>query len=352
MPVAELHLSHVRLFEIWQAELSTHTNIFIGDNGTGKTTVLESLYALAYAKSFRSSQLHALRQNRKTPYRIESRLDIKEASYVAKLHDSPSGLIRTLDNQPASARQLAQLIPTVFIDTGTHRSLAQAPSYRRDFLNWCCFYAFHDYHELLQRFQRALNQRNHYLKHYPRGDDIRTWDTPFIFYASRVHDYRCQMVDTLQVLMDAVWQTLAPPWPPVKLCYRPGWADGVELSDALQQTQASDFQYGFSHCGPQRADLKLTVAQAGSIFDFFSQGQQKLFTYALKLAQLQLLDSLPSSPPGLLLIDDLPAELDTRSREAIISFISETSWQSGITGLSSHAFPHSSTIKYHTMPTP
>ena len=104
------------------------------------------------------------------------------------------------------------------------------------------------------------------------------------------------------------------------------------FSDCLQESLASDIQHGYTHLGPHRADLRCKLSSGGSIFDFFSQGQQKLFTYALKFAQQRVLEKHHASN-AIVIIDDLPAELDAKTRQYILGFMQKHAYQAILSGL-------------------
>jgi len=354
MAIAEVLLTNFRHFSSWQASFDRRYNVMVGDNGTGKTSVLESLHYLAYGKSFRAQHPRQLRQHQAEYYRVQARLETQDqVTTLQSTYQNSSGIQRSLDGQiPATANEIAQLLPTVFIDTGTHRDLAHTPRYRRDFFNWCCFYTQNDYNTSMQRYQRIHSQRNHYLKQAKHlgNAGLAAWNAPYVYYAEQIHQARLKMCALLQECVAEIWQILAPRWPEVQIKYSPGWPQESSLDELLQNSLAQDLALGYSQYGPHRADLKFSTTAASNIFHYFSQGQQKLYSYALKLAQLLLLKQLTSAQTGILLIDDLPAELDEHSRNAILAYIDTLDCQCFITGLSEQDFPNLSSDQIHRLP--
>ncbi|MEC8978404.1 MAG: DNA replication and repair protein RecF [Pseudomonadota bacterium] len=350
MPVNQVHFYHFRSFSDYQADFSPGCNIIVGPNGSGKTSILEAIYCLAYGKSFRARHIRYLLNHQSDFYQLSANYKHLNIDQTIQLtFQPPQNLDRKLNGTPlASPSILAKMMPAVFIDTGTHRSFAQTPKYRRDFLNWCCFYRFPRYQSAIQRYNRILSQRNHYLKQARvlGQEGLKVWDEPLVYYASIIHEDRLSMLRELQVCLSDMMKTLAPHLPDIHMTYLPGWPQGKVFSDVLSATITQDIQSGFSQNGPHRADLKLEIDKQYSVHKYFSEGQQKLLSYALKLSQLKLLQNFDADAPGLLLVDDLPAELDRRSRHAVLDYLLNANNQCFITGLASQDFPQgqSSTI--------
>ena len=113
--------------------------------------------------------------------------------------------------------------------------------------------------------------------------------------------------------------------------YDRGWQSDFSLSEVLNQHIDKDLRMGFTQHGPHRADLKVT-SQNSPAFQKLSQGQQKILSYAMKLSQAYYLKE-KHKKHSIILIDDLPAELDFSKRSAVISCLEEMESQSIVTGV-------------------
>ncbi len=343
MPVTQVYFAHFRNLSAFEADFSPQCNLIVGNNGSGKTSVLEAIYCLAYGKSFRANHPRFMMQHDCDYCQLDGRYlhaDIEHSvRYNYMANQNTTRLLN--NNPPESATVIAKMMPTVFIDTGTHRAFAQAPKFRRDFFNWCCFYYASRYQSAMVRYTRVLSQRNHYLKQAralgPKG--LEVWNEQLVYYADILHQDRQALSRLLEASLDATWSVLAPHLPKVKLSYYPGWAEDKSLAELLISGQTQDIQLGYTQNGPHRTDLKITTLNNVCVYKYFSEGQQKLLSYALKLAQLHLLHSTENQHPGLLLIDDLPAELDKHSRKRLLDHLCSGQSQCFITGLDADDFP-------------
>lgn len=354
MPVTQVYFAYFRNLAAFEAEFSPQCNLIVGNNGSGKTSVLEAIYCLAYGKSFRANHPRHMMQHDSDYCQLDGRYLHAGIEHTIRYnYMAAQNTTRLLNNNPPeSPSVIAKMMPTVFIDTGTHRAFAQAPKFRRDFFNWCCFYYSQRYQSAMARYTRVLSQRNHYLKQArvlgPKG--LEVWNEQLIYYADILHQDRQALCALLEVSLHETWSVLAPHLPAVTLSYYPGWGEDKSLAELLVTGQAQDIQLGYTQSGPHRTDLKITTEDTICVYKYFSEGQQKLLSYALKLAQIHLLQTTHNQHPGLLLIDDLPAELDKQSRARLLDYLCAGSSQCFITGLDADDFPGSLAQQVIPMP--
>ena len=341
MSLTAIHLQHFRHFADTALSFSPGCNFILGYNGCGKTSVLEALYFCAYGKSFRSNQQKNLIQREYDWFQVACRLEHQDLRETIKMtYRPPQAAQISIDEQPSSVHDAAQKLAIIFMDTSTHRDFAASPKIRRAFLNWCCFYAFPQHSSHLQKYNRALLQRNHFLKssRYTHGEGIESWNEPLIHYAEKIDADRKQVIDFLNHSLQPVWQGLGQPFQAdVILSYQNGWPQEQSLGQSLQESLSRDLQLGYTHYGPHRADLRCRLPNGRSIFDFFSQGQQKLYAYALKFAQQCVLESYHGRQ-AIVIIDDLPAELDAQARQRILDYLRSHTKQALLSGLHAEDF--------------
>ena len=159
-----------------------------------------------------------------------------------------------------------------------------------------------------------------------------------VHYAECIDRDREAVIAILNDALSHVWAGLKHPFPAeVRLVYHRGWNQEKTLLASLRASLESDIQLGYTFHGPHRSDLRCKLSNNRSMFDFFSQGQQKLYTYALKFAQQRVLET-QTQQSAIILIDDLPAELDVQTRQAILEFIHDNSYQSILSGLHTEDF--------------
>jgi DNA replication and repair protein RecF len=193
-----------------------------------------------------------------------------------------------------------------------HQLVQSGPGLRRQFLDRGVFHVEHGFLPEWQRYQRALRQRNAALK--GRGP-TRAWDTELARHGERLDGLRDDYLSALGPPFKSACRELLDR-DDVDLGYRRGWPEGRTLADVLEEGAATDRRQGFTGRGAHRCDFRLTVG-GREVRDRVSRGQQKLLLCALQLAQAELQQTRTGSA-GLLLIDDLPAELDAAHRARLI----------------------------------
>jgi len=192
------------------------------------------------------------------------------------------------------------------------------------------FHVEHRFFPAWQRLQQLLRQRNAALKSQLAVDEIALWDKQLIPIANDIDQHRLQYVDQLHPIFNELLQQLLPNVS-LKLRYYRGWSAEKEIEAVLASAFNKDLQFGYTQFGPQRADLQLYTEKNVPAHDVLSQGQQKLASYAIHLAQGLLLQETMAVSP-IYLIDDLPSDLDPDKRQLISEILNTLQSQIFITG--------------------
>ena len=314
MKLSSLAISGVRnIVDISIVDLGD-INVFTGLNGAGKTSVLEAIHILGLARSFRGAQLQPVinyLSDTCTVFGELEPLDSDVASRVAigvKREKKGGHKVRVAGRDEKSLVRLAELLPLQLINAASYLLLEGGPKQRRQFIDWGVFHVEQEFYGAWRRMQRSLKQRNGVLRSGQVHDaSLAAWDNEFIEAAVIVDSARQRYFANFEpIFFDILTQLL--PGSGLVVSYDRGWAIDLLLDVALKDSRERDFKRGFTHNGPHRADLKLTIndLSAGQVL---SRGQQKLVVCALKLAQCQLMIR-ETSKGCILLIDDLPAEID------------------------------------------
>ena len=312
MALGRLDICAVRnLADISLQDLQS-ANIFYGENGSGKTSVLESVYLLGTTRSFRSTQIKSVINHQAKAFLVRGEL-LGEAGRKVNLgvrRDRQGGLeARAGGQRVLSAANLAAQLPVQVVNAQSFELLTGTPSGRRRYLDWGVFHVEPAYHETWRRFQRCARQRNKLLR---RGrmqtEELAVWNREFAATGERLDTMRKAYLAGLLPVFAGLAARLSPRLADIEVRYRRGWEANRSLADALQASTRADLEQGFTHAGPQRADLRLLADghEAGAIL---SRGQQKLVVCALKLAQGQVFGK-QRSRECVYLLDDLPSELD------------------------------------------
>jgi DNA replication and repair protein RecF len=311
--------------------LSRH-NIFFGENGSGKTSLLEAVHVLGTARSFRTGRPRSQIQHGKDHYVIygeRAALSGASRSIGVQRNADGSAVLRVAGENTRSVAKLADELPLLALNADSFDLLVGEPGQRRRFLDWGVFHVEHDAREPRKQFQRALTQRNHLLR---RGriipSELEAWTREVALHGERVSEGRRRFLEALQQHLIPMLGELSPQLESVALTYRRGWDAGKTYLEALQAGLQSDQEQGFTQRGPQRADVRVMV-QGYPAAETLSRGQQKLLVAAMKLAQVSLLGEQGSS--SLLLVDDLPSELDSSRCRAFCQLLAQLPVQTMIT---------------------
>ncbi|HXH03991.1 MAG TPA: DNA replication/repair protein RecF [Candidatus Competibacteraceae bacterium] len=334
MILATLEIEHFRNLTRVALECSPGLNLVVGENASGKTSLLEAIYYLGRARSFRSASLRELIQHGAEALRITATLQQpgRQRRIRLGLQRSPRETVARLDGRPlVSLAELAEALPLLLLNPDSHRLLEEGPRQRRRFLDWGLFHAEPGFLEVWRRYTVALRHRNAALRQGAAERVVAAWDGELAAAALQLDPLRQNFCRTLE---DELRPLLAQLLGPLELSldYRRGW--GAEFSDlraALHHGREQDRRYGHTRLGPHRADFEVRL-DGRPVTVQLSRGQQKLLVAALVLAQARLYQR-HRGQPCVLLIDDLPAELDPRHRARIMTTLAEMDCQLFVTAL-------------------
>ncbi|MBK8535714.1 MAG: DNA replication/repair protein RecF [Candidatus Competibacteraceae bacterium] len=335
MWVSSLDISGFRNLRPLQLSCASGLNLIIGPNASGKTSLLEALYVLGRGRSFRSRQPRELIQSGATAFRVVALMAGSDGRRV------PVGIER--DARELTARvggvptrslvELARQIPVLLLNPDSHRLLEDGPKQRRRFMDWGLFHADPGFLDAWRRYGAALRHRNAALRMHATDRVVDAWDGELATAAPLLDRLRGIFCEALgSVLGPLAAATLGKVGVGVE--YRRGWPlEPLERGFAswLRAGRDQDRQQGHTRLGPHRADFSVRIADRPPA-EALSRGQQKLLVIALVLAQAELYRR-HIGDACILLIDDLPAELDAESRARVMQALAELETQLFVTAI-------------------
>ena len=340
MHLSRLDVLQVRNIKSTQLNCHPGANIIYGANGSGKTSLLESIYLLGRGRSFKHRDLRVVVNNDCDELVVSASIERQAPQRRHQL-----GLKRTakghfearLDGVALqSAVQLVEELPLQLIDAHSFTLLEGGPLQRRQFLDWGVFHVEHEYRAVWRRFQKALKQRNQLLRHGRIDDDsLPVWNAELAMLADKITAYRRQYLAELIVDVAAL-ATKLDCLSGLELDYYQGWSERLALLDVLEVDRARDFATGSTNHGAHKADIRIKVDGVAAA-DRLSRGQTKLLVYALKLAQATHFRR-QTGQSCLFLLDDLPAELDCEHRAQVINCLNNLDCQYFMTGVDKKDF--------------
>ena len=333
MPLNTLKITHLRNIQQTQLTFSPGMNVIVGPNASGKTSLLEAISVVAQGRSFRTPRIDQLVQHKQPGMTIVATLhDGLRQHTIGLARESKKTIVKLDGHLVTRSTDLIDVQALHIITPESHEILDHGPKMRRQYLDWGVFHVKPDYLTSWQRYHRVLKQRNHVLRIGGSQKAVQAWDKPLLTEANSLHGMRKAYLDQLSPILCQFGRTLLDL--ELEFRYRPGWsADADTYTDQLRKDLPNDQERGFTHSGPHRADISVT-SDGMSVKQTFSRGQQKLLICAMLLAQVAL-----SSKPGMLLIDDLPAELDPGRRNRLLSAAAATRAQLFVTATEANLIP-------------
>ena len=330
MRVDHIDITNLRIFERAEFSAGPRINWISGGNGAGKTSILEALYMLGRGRSFRRAKIEPLVRTGAEAIRLVARgVRSSGADWTIGL-ERRGGEARLRVNRKNVRRMsdIARGFPIQVIAPNTYEILERGPSYRRRLIDWAVFHVEHHYRESYAEFDRALRQRNAALR---EGDgSFRLWDQEFVRAGERIHQARLRLILRLREEF-ALLADDADSEAPIDLAYRQGWLAAKSLSTALEANAASDTRRGFTQSGPHKAELLLTT-RGKLVAEALSRGELKRLVLRLQLAIGGAIEGL-SGERSIMLLDDLPAELDRNNREWAVELLNAAGCQTFITAI-------------------
>lgn len=343
--ITRLKVDNFRNLKGVDLELNPRFNLFSGENGSGKTSLLEAIHVLSVGKSFRTAKVEPLLAQDAAEFLIYSELDT--GSRIGLLRaGSGHPTLRLNTNPQSSWKDVASLMPLQVINSDIFLLIDGGASIRRRFLDWALFHVEHSYLFWWRNYRRLIQQRNALLKQNPFDlkNQLNIWDVEISKAGQEIHHHRNILLSEYQPFLEATIAELMPAANmKVDVEYIKGWPEGIDLVHALSQSRDKDVKYKATMYGPHRADLVITC-RSKSISEIFSRGQIKLIACALKismgrfLVEKKLQQGVKNYSTSFL-IDDLASELDQSSCKSIIGELNKTNGQCLFTSITHDALP-------------
>lgn len=330
MKVTQIQLSNYRNLAQQKVVLGDGLNIFVGDNAQGKTNLVESVYLCCIGKSPRTDKDKDLvcwgQQNAFVKVNYNCRYGDGDISFDIKTQ----GKKRIAVNSVAITKmaELMGYLNCIYFSPNEIKIISQSPAERRRFLDIDLCQTDKNYFYSLQRFNKALAQRNNLLKSAFSVDNLRetvfVWDEQIAEEGARVVAKRRAFCEKLKVYAKRCHEKLTDGKETLDLSYITQ-IDGENIKDLaqnylnlLQNGVEKDFGLRYTSTGCQRDDICLKV-NGVDVRAFGSQGQLRTTALSLKLAELMIFKDIIGEYP-VLLLDDVLSELDYDRQKRLLNF--------------------------------
>ncbi len=335
MSLGLLRIHNLRNIEEIELEPEWGINLIWGPNGSGKSSILEAIYLLGRGRSFRGRESRPLIRDGSDSLELYARIEYGSGEQVGVglRKDRQSSEARIGNSSVRRISDLATTLPISIITPQSHEILERGPQYRRRFVDWGVFHVEHQYREVAERYRHILQQRNAALKQ--RRSDAPVWSQGLVEAGEQLEQIRSSYLEKLNRSISRVMESLS--WESeITLEWRRGWPAGIGLEEALTDSMERDRARGYTSIGPSRADLVVRM-DGERVERRASRGQQKLIVAAMVIAQAALAKEGGGIDP-IMLVDDLPAELDRESRKKLMGLLQQTGLQVFVTGIEQESF--------------
>lgn len=310
-----------------ELEFAEGINCLVGDNGAGKTNVVDAVYYLSMCKS-------ALSMTDGQSIRHGEEFFVVEGEYLSDA-GRREGVSCTFARQGGRSNKSVKrngkeyerladhigLIPIVIVSPMDSFLVSDAADERRRYLNGFISQFDAEYLSAVMRYNQVLGQRNRLLKQpfSPAGEELLgVLDEQLVRHGLAVHAGRARLVERLQPLVAEYYRVLSDDREQVEISYR-SELDSADFAELLLRSRGRDIANGFTTTGIHRDDLVMRIG-GWPLRKYGSQGQQKSLLVALKLAQYTLVCETLGEKP-ILLLDDLFDKLDMKRVEKLISLV-------------------------------
>lgn len=328
MRIHSLQLIHFRSYEEDKFAFTPDIIVFYGQNGAGKTNILEAIYVATIGKSHRTNEDRELIQFAEAEAGILLHFEKKETPQRIQVKLSQAGRKELWLNQTKiSRKELIGTLNTVIFSPEDLQLLKGSPRLRRRFIDIELSQTSAAYYQQLSLYNRALQQRNRILKEYAGKKQIPLdeWDTQLAKGGAFLIQKRLESLKKINLLANLMNRKITGGKENLMITYEQPYAKAEPLftaealREALHEALTVDRYRLTTSIGPHRDDLGF-FSDTLDLKKFGSQGQQRTAILSLKLSELEFIKSEVGEYP-ILLLDDVLSELDKERRENLLAFI-------------------------------
>ena len=307
-------------------ELEPSINCFVGDNGTCKTNIVDAIHYLAMCKSALGMSDSQCVLHGEDFFVVDGAFeneDGRKEQIVCSYKRGNQKIIKRNDKAYERFSDHVGLIPTVIVSPADSMLISESGEERRKYINAFISQFDHDYLAAMIRYNGALAERNKYLKIGSDEQMLLIYDMQLAAAAEKIFERRKEMIEKLQPIVAEFYKTLSGDRETVSLTYRTDLEDG-ELTELLLKSREKDCILGHTTVGIHRDDIQFSIGDV-PLRKYGSQGQQKSFIIALKLAHYQIITEQTGKTP-ILLLDDVFDKLDESRVAELITLVASDSF--------------------------
>ncbi len=330
MLLKSISLVNYKNFDSQSFEFNQKVNCFVGPNGIGKTNILDAIYHLSFGKSYFNPIATQNIKHGEDFFVVDGRYtkDNRDEKIVVSLKKGHKKIIKRNAKAYERFSDHIGFLPLVIISPADRDLITEGSDMRRKFIDGVISQSDKIYLENLIQYNKILGQRNALLKYFSNNntfdnDAIEVYNTQLSEFGAEIHKKRQAFIEAFTPVFLKQYKAISNQNEAVSLYYKSQLNE--QPLDTLLKTQINkDRVLQYTSVGIHKDDIEFNIGDY-PIKKFGSQGQQKSFLIALKLAQFDIIKSQSGTTP-ILLLDDIFDKLDEQRVERIIGMVNEESF--------------------------
>lgn len=308
-------------------DFSPEINCFVGNNGAGKTNILDALHYLSMAKSFLGNLDAQNILHESDFFAIEAEIQGEEKNDIIKVQLPKEGkkIIKKNDKTYERIADHIGFLPSVMISPYDANLISDGSESRRKFLDAMISQTDSDYLFALIQYQKTLQQRNALLKYFAKNrtfdlDSLEIYNEPLTKFGTQIFEKRQRFVASILPTIQHFYEIISKGNEKVTVIYESNLNE-QNFEEILSENLKKDRVLTYTSRGIHKDDLRFEMNE-NLIKKFGSQGQQKSFLIALKLAQIKRIKDITNKNP-ILLLDDIFDKLDDNRVSQLIELVNQ-----------------------------
>ena len=325
MYLQKLSLVNFKNLESQSFDFQQKINCFVGNNGVGKTNILDAIYYLSFAKSYFNSVAVQNIRHGESFFMIEGDyiLDDRNEKIVCSLKKGQKKVLKRNGKSYEKFSEHIGQLPLVIISPADRDLVTEGSDTRRKFIDGVISQQNKNYLKDLLSYNKVLSQRNALLKYFATNRtfdalNLEVYNERLSEYGARIFEVRKVFLEKFIPIFNEKYQIISDDKETVNLVYKSQLND-FSMKDLLQQSLEKDKMLQYTSSGIHKDDLSFEIGNY-PIKKFGSQGQQKSYLIALKFAQFEFIKQQSNVVP-ILLLDDIFDKLDESRVLQIINLV-------------------------------
>ena len=327
MYLKRLNLLNFKNFEAADFDFDAKINCFVGANGVGKTNVLDAIYYLSFTKSYFNPSGSQIIKHDEDFFLIDGTFEKqeREENIVCSLKKGQKKIVKRNGKIYEKLQDHIGLLPVVMISPYDRDLIALGSDVRRKFIDAAISQSDSVYLSDLISYNKVLSQRNHLLKYFAANHtfdaiNLEVYDDKLIYLGAKIYAKRKAFLEMFIPIFKERYAMIANNKEEVDLIYK-SHLEHKNIKKLLKENLVKDRLFQYTTVGIHKDDLQFVIEEY-PIKKFGSQGQQKSYLIALKLAQFDFLKKQTNDTP-ILLLDDIFDKLDENRVMQLIKLVDD-----------------------------